>query len=515
MPSGRVADSAPFVAEFDAQGAFLNVRDFPGFGHRVAALVCHRVANKSVLVLVTTADKASHVYDAVDSPPQKAGLVLALLDVASLNAQLVRPLSTGDRLVADVFWDFAHVHAEDSLFLVVKRQTVTNWVHTFVPTVFKIDVASLRPVAEPRALPNDLQNHVALYPDEKGIFLAYVSRVLNREGIVVRRLATNLTDLNWDAAETPVFRRPIEMDAQYTRSIRSDVADMLVAEQGQVHVLLHTAEIIDPNQTDTNDHRKLSNGRPALLVLTNAQAVANISQSVTNNQWQPHAMAVDTNRFYIVGEHRGLIGSDPDAAPSMLLTSVERPALPTPSPSPSPGANDGVAPDPAKGSGSGASDGPGAASNETCVGASTAIGGRAFKKLLEEDARLRLQRHPLFELRAWLGLAPVTVPMLCLSWRNATESESGTLCATAGHVLRWHGKPVFMHELCRAVGHCRQRQDEPLNFKGACGVDVVAHKFLAVTMHASRGQGVDAREVVRDECAQMQKTPLRWLVSTL
>lgn len=153
--------------------------------------------------------------------------------------------------------------------------------------------------------------------------------------------------------------------------------------------------------------------------------------------------------------------------------------------------------------------------NETCLGASTMIGGQSLRRIVQGDPRLRLQRHPLLVGRQWIGLAPVAVPMLCMSWRNATDKDTGSLCATERHVVRWHGKPMFMHELCSEIGGCRRAEDEPLNFKAPCGVDVVAHEFLAITMHASKRINIDARQAAREECLGMQRAPLAWLLSTL
>lgn len=505
--AGETTSPGAFIASISLEGILNQVVVHEAIGDRYAAIDWHE-KTPDELILVCVAGKNAAVFSSVENKPSKSGVCATRINRKTLTVSEVKPLSTGEGLVQDKFWSLGASQDGSYLYLAVKRQTVENWVHSYTPTVIAILKTSLALATKPRSLPKDLQNIMIVRSARKGLYVSYVSRTYNQENLVVRKLGKGLEEADWDGeASGSVFEKEIVMDLEYTRSIRSDVVDMFVDETGNVQVLLHTAEVVDSTESDFEEHRKLSNGRPALVVITNQKIVQQILQSVIAEQWKPYSIVVADDKFYVTGADEGEIGSPRNGAPRLLLTAVERSLIASPSPVPTAGPS--PVPSPFR---SEFFDEP---TNALCIGESTTILGRGIVETVEADPRLRLQWHPIQMLRRWIMLqAGDQVAMLCTSWKGESQREN-SICATAGHVVRWHGKLVYMREFCDAVGGCEKRKDTPINFKGECGADIAVHEFLTVTMHSSLDETISAEEVAKRECEEMRGFPLRWLVSTM
>lgn len=503
--NGLSSGETPFLAKFDKDGQSSVLVTHKSVGQQYLSISWHKM-DPNVLLLACYAPGSHEIFSGFENTPTKGGLVGVRVDADMLAIIASHPVSILEGspeadLVFDKFWDMSSSISGKRLYIAVRRQTVASFVHSFTPSILAVSTANFS-VSNVRSLPKDLQLSMKVTSSQNGVYAAYVSRTTNREAIIVRKLTSTLGDESWQNSSGATFELPIPPDAVYFRQVASSVTDTIVDSTYTMRVLLHMSEIIDRSDPLIEQHRQLSNGRPAIVEIMADRTVLRTEQSTALDRWIPTALVQGKEELYIVGADEG-----PDNAgesvvainPRPLLTGLELKAVRTPKPG-EPSSTPDASPVPNREIGT------------SCLGVSSNIGGRPVRDLIIERNDLRLQRHPLRELIRYLTMTGAT-EMLCVEWRNGTIMSS--LCATPFHVLRWHGTLMYMHEMCSEIKLCSKRRDEPLGFKGPCGADLVAHDYLNVTMHSATNGRIAPAEVAGTECETRAKSILQWLMLTL
>lgn len=505
LENGVSSGEAPFMAKFDKDGESSILVTHKTVGQYYLSLIWHK-SQPNELLAASYAPASHDVFSGINNAPMKGGLVGVRVEAQTLSILASNPISrtedpaTGD-LVFDKFWHMCSSASGEVVYFGVRRQTMVSYLSSFTPSILAMSAGNLS-VSKVRSLPKDLQRSMKVTVSPHGLYVAYISRTTNREALVVQKLSSMLEDDLWRNGNDANFKQTFEPDKLYFRQVTSSVTDVIVDSNYTVHVLLHTSEIINRSDPLLEQHRELSNGRPAILEIAADQTVFRIEQSTTLEKWTPSALLLGEKELFILGTDEGLDGTGQSAStvnPHPLLTKLELKAIPVSSfGSPSPTAH--------------ARPIQGNNRDDACIGASSKFDGRKVRDLIMERHDLRLQIHPQWKIMGFL-MTPNAIDMLCVEWHNMTVGSS--LCATPFHVLRWHGKLVYMREMCSKIKTCSQQRDEPLNFKGPCGADLKAHDHLNVTMHSATSSKMNAEYVASAECVARAKSPLRWLALTI
>lgn len=503
LENGVSSGEAPFLAKLDKNGESIVLVTHSNVGTYYTSIAWHRTAPGSI-VLVSYATASHPVFSDTEHTPTKSGLVAVKVDAITLSILLLNPISVAENpsdadLVQDKYWDMKLSTNKDLMYVAVKRQMVANWVHSFTPTILAISSATLATELI-RELPKDLQLSMKLSVGLTNVHASYVSRTHNREQVIIHKFNTNLDESNWENSESSIFQLPIVPDPTYFRKVASGVVDFFVSEDMTVVVLLHASELLVREGPNVEEHRKLSNGRPAVMVVSEGGVLSHVKQSTDAENWEPVALLLgESADALVVGTDFG-DGLNPTINSRPLLSGLHREATVSQiSPVHSPRVPE-ASPDRSKGG------------NQDCIGISSAINGHSIIEQVQAREDLRLQWHPLRRLEQ-LRRGRASTQMLCTEWKNGTAESS--LCATPFHVVRWHGTLLYMKEFCELSRSCVSRMDEPFNFKGPCQNELKAHNFLSVTMHSARVGSISAHSLAAAECAAMATRPFRWVLSTL
>lgn len=503
--SGWSPVEAPFMAKLDKDGQSSTLVAHKSVGQQYLSLSWHKMY-PNVLLLASYAPESHEIFSGFERRPTKGGLVGVRVDAQTLAVQAAHPISISEgpttaNLVFDKFWDVCSSVSGERLYFAVRRQVVVNFTHSFTPSILAVSTAHLS-VSVVRSLPKDLQLSMKVAADLSGLYAAYVSRIMNRETLVVRKLTLDLNDKPWQDGSEATFELPVTPDESYFRQVASSVTDINVDSTHIVRVLLHMSEIINRSDPLIEQHRQLSNGRPAVVEIAADRTVVRTEQSTASDKWTPRAIILGKKELFIAGTDEGRDNASQSMVtinPRPLLTGLELKAVVTPKPA-GPSSTPDASPDPNRDVGN------------ACLGVSSKFAGRPARDLIIERHDLRLQWHPLRKLVKFLGTVN-TVEMLCIGWHNGTIMSS--LCATPFHILRWHGRLMYMHELCDESKLCSKQTDEPLGFKGPCGADLVAHDFLNITMHSASNSKTTPVEATETECVARAKNHLWWLMLTM
>lgn len=493
--------------------------------------------DSSVVLAIGHCPESSPVFTALDGAPSKGGICGTLLRKADLSVVMHRGLSRADerepgiKVESDSFWDMCTSLDGHTVFVATKRLVVSSdGIKSVRFIVLAADTQTLLEVAPARTVPDELQLRVRLAAVPGGdLVTAYVARTQNREEIIALRLTRKLNDSTWENTGSAEWRREIERDPRYSRSVATTMnAACTSIKDGVVALTVYTAEIIDRSVSNADKLAALNNARVAVIELGTSGNVGWIAQTWRTDWWEPlFCSSVSTREgsegWMIAGIDRGITGRDDFGVDKGLLTVAQRPtwsSTPTPTPlslSPVPNMMRSPAATPTP-------------SGPECIGASSRLSGHSIGDVIASDGRLRLQWHPLrhahragASAKRWVarmtGYSSSSKTddddgdhlsdMLCVEW---DESKS-RLCATKFHVVRVRGRPMYMRDACKRL-LCTPTRDIPINYKGRCGDDIIMRQELSVTMHTGRA-AVPASQAVQKECDWQRWSPSLWWLSTL
>lgn len=492
-----ISEPGPFLCRVNRNGTQATIALHPEVGDEYVSITW-RYSEPNVVLLGSFADSNHDVFLGEEHAAESNGIIVARVDVETLQVLFKKLISVSEeadssKLMKDKYWHMCQSSDEKLLYFAVKRHKVEGWTHHFIPSILAISATDFS-VSKVRELPKDLQLDMKIGSNQNKVFTSYVARINNRETITVRKLNDDLEDDSWGNNSNPVYSRVFTPDDTYFRQVPGSVTDIAIDSNLTVHVLLHAAELINRSNSLAEEHRKLSNGRPALLELSSRKDVIGMYQSTTSEIWEPRNLLLESQWMYITGTDKGILDvSNPSLVTNSkpLLTARARNTInDDPDPSNSPQAKPDDKTD-----------------ENACIGATlSTISGKTIDKMISENAHLRVQIHPL------LGKAS-PVDMLCLEWKNDTYTNN--ICATPLHVLKWHDNFVFMRDLCNETNQCTVKRDTPINFKGACGNHLIAHEFLSITMHSGDGGSLSAQEKADSECRLRRKHYFAWLFTNI
>ena len=452
--------------------------------------------------------------------------------------------STSDvfRVVHDTFWDASISSDGSRLFVAIRRHILWKndgaFVNSIVGMYLLLDVERMI-ITAGLTMDRDLQETVRIASSllsGNGFVSSYVSRVKNEQNVVLRHYTDDLK-AHTLAPGTTVFKYNIEQDSLYPRTVTTTVRDLVVDEQGNLHVLLFTSEILNRSIANYETLRTLGNGRAAVMSVTRNLDVHQIVQVQLQNVWESESLLMNQNTYAVAGREivttpaqERLLYSEvarkpiasassiPTSSPSQADVSPTSGAVKSPSPSVSttPNVSTGAGPSPTITPTMSATPSktplPSVSGNDVCIGASTRIGGESIRDIISEHPRRRIQLHPWRWMKSVVTLASKEVEMLCIDCLNGIAGD--VFCATEHHIIRQNGKDVYMKDLCRSRMDCRKRLDVPFNFKGECGDYVRIHDDLAISMHSGE-EGISPTDSVLKECHMRENNRLWWLLLTL
>ena len=394
--------------------------------------------------------------------------------------------------------DLALSAKKDIAYIACRRSVVVKHHYTVTERMYAINATNIGQVLAVRSVESrfGLKTRLTAPPSSlpDGVYVAEIVRNQNRERVVIYHLSKSLHFIDWPRRNTPEFEFVIEPDPTLIRFSETSIEDFAFDNYGNLQMLLVSSAVVDSTD-QRNTESRLSNGRPVLMVISPAQKVLRIQQALTPNKWIPFSMKSENGTIFIVGTDHGHPRNSSHKRTNILLTAIKEKSFrmqaestPTPQPTPI------VLP--------------------ACLGTSSMISGVPMKNVVRRNPDLRIQIHPLRFVSSLLRKEQDLVPMLCYS---TEEPQRTKLCATAGHVVSWQGRRIYMEEFCRDHNiTCSRQMEVPFNFKAKCGTNVAIDKELSATMHgAIHFNGESAQSVAESECIFQQRRRLLWVLQSL